>query len=89
MADRLFEVVPAETLIAVRLVATDAVIVEALSPKLTPLEFEKVMADRLFEVVPAETLIAVRLVAMLAVIVWPAVPKVIPFAFEKTTVPLV
>ena len=35
-AERLLLVVPAETLMFVRLVAIDAVIVEALRPKLTP-----------------------------------------------------
>jgi hypothetical protein len=57
IAERLFEVVPADTLIAVRLVAMLAVMVEALRPKLTPFEFEKVKADARFDVVPADRLI--------------------------------
>jgi len=40
----------------VREVATDAVIVDAFSPKLTPLLFEKVKAEARLLVVPAETL---------------------------------
>ena len=40
-ADRLLEVDPAETLIAVRLVATLAVMVDAESPKVTPFDAEK------------------------------------------------
>lgn len=55
-ADRLLEVVPAETFMLVRLVAMLAVTVEAFNPKLTLLALPKVRAERLFEVVPALTL---------------------------------
>jgi hypothetical protein len=50
----LLEVVPAEKLMLVRLVAIEAVMVEPFSPKLTLLLLEKVMTDRLLDVVPAE-----------------------------------
>ena len=53
---RLFDVVPAEMLMPVRLDATLAVMTDPFSPKLTLLPFEKVTAERLFDVVPAETL---------------------------------
>src|SRR5579863_4059581 len=56
---RLFDVVPAETLMAVTAL-TLAVMVPmpapVESPKLTPLPLAKVRAERLLEVVPAETL---------------------------------
>jgi hypothetical protein len=58
IADRLLLVVPAETLMLVRLVATDAVTVEAFNPNDTPLELLNVTAVRLFEVVPALRLTA-------------------------------
>lgn len=45
-ADRLLLVVPAETLMFVRLVAIDAVTVEPFSPKLTPFRLLNVIADR-------------------------------------------
>lgn len=53
IALRLLEVVPADTLMLVRLVAMEAVTVEPLSPKLTPLLFEYTIFDRFPEVVPA------------------------------------
>jgi hypothetical protein len=60
MAERRFEVVPALTLMFVRLVLTEAVIVEAFRPKETLLPSENVIADRRLLVVPAETLMLVR-----------------------------
>src|SRR5271165_7595338 len=56
MADTLLDVVPALTLMFVRLVAMLAVIVDALRPKLTPFEFENVKALARLLVVPAERL---------------------------------
>ena len=53
MAERFWLVVPALTLMLVRLVATDAVMVDAFNPKLIPLEFENVKAEARFDVVPA------------------------------------
>lgn len=53
IALRLFDVVPALTLMFVRDVATEAVIVEAFRPNDTPFEFENVNAEARFDVVPA------------------------------------
>ena len=87
--ERLVEVDPALTLIAVRLLAIDAVRVPTpapvLRPKLTLFELLKVIAESAFDVPPpAETLIA-----WLAVIVpTPAPverPKVTPLLFVKVS----
>jgi hypothetical protein len=64
---------------------TLAVMVDALIPKLTPLELENVIAERSFFVVPAETLIAWLAVTTLEF----DIPNVTPFEFENTTVPVV
>jgi hypothetical protein len=61
------------------------VIVLALSPKLSPFEFENVIALRLLEVVPALTLMFVREVATEPVNVEPSRPKLTPFKFENVT----
>jgi hypothetical protein len=77
---RLFEVVPALTLIEAAVGgATDAVITEPFSPKLTLFKLLNVTALRLFEVVPALTLIFVRLVATDAVTVLAFKPNETPF----------
>ena len=55
-AVRLFEVVPAETLILVTPTLTEPVIVEPFSPNETPLPLPNVSAEKLFDVVPAERL---------------------------------
>ena len=52
-AERLLDVVPAETLMLVRLVATLAVSVPAFNPNDTLLPFENEICERLFDVVPA------------------------------------
>src|SRR5277367_5196398 len=67
----------------VKLVATEAVIVDAFSPNEIPFEFENVTADKLLLVVPALTLMFVRLVATEAVIVDAFRPNEIPFEFEN------
>src|SRR5579863_6689725 len=87
---RLFDVVPAETLMAVS-AFTLAVMVPMPAPverpKLTPLPFAKVRAERLFDVVPAETLMLPCELATLAVAVMfvPSNPKETLFAFENVT----
>src|SRR5260221_3944123 len=83
---RLLLVVPADTLMLVRLVATEPVIVEPFKPKLTPLLFENVIAERLLLVVPPLKLTLPWLVATVtdAVTVDPFKPKVTLFEFDKT-----
>jgi hypothetical protein len=87
MAERLFEVVPADTLMAVRLVAIEPVMVEPLRPKLTPFELLNVTALRLFEVVPAEKLILPCVLATVAeaVMVEPLSPKLTLLELENVT----
>jgi hypothetical protein len=92
MAERLFDVVPALTLMFVSEVAIDAVIVEAFKPKLTPFELENVNAEARFDVVPALRLIEACVEATVTDAVTTElfdIPNVTLFEFEKTTVPLV
>jgi hypothetical protein len=91
-ADRLLLVVPALRFTAVRLVAIDAVTVDALSPKLTLLAFENVKALAKFDVVPADTLIDACVLATVTLAVTTdelLIPNVTLLLFENTTVPLV
>lgn len=91
-ADRLFEVVPAETLMFVNELATLAlaVIVEPFRPKETLLLLLSTNALRLLLVVPALRLMFVSELAMLAVTTeLLLIPKVTPLLLLKTIVPLV
>jgi hypothetical protein len=91
MFERFPLVVPALTLIAVRLVAIEAVSVDALNPKDTPFEFDHVQFERLALVVPALMLTAVRLVATekdAVMTLAEFIPKLMLFALENETVPL-
>ena len=85
-------VVPPLTLMAVSEVAIEAVMVEALRPKETLFEFEKVKAEARLLVVPAERLIEPCVLATVTLAVTTdelLIPKVTLFELEKTTVPLV
>ena len=92
MADRFCEVVPALTLMFVRLVAIEAVRVDAFRPKETPFEFENVNAEARLLVVPAERLMLAWVEATVTEAVTTDefdIPNETLFEFEKTTVPLV
>jgi hypothetical protein len=92
MAERLFDVVPADTLMFVSEVATEAVMVEAFKPNEMPFEFENVNAEARFDVVPALRLIEACVEATVTDAVTTELfdmPNVTLFEFEKTTVPLV
>ena len=89
-AETLLLVVPPLTLMAVSEVAIEAVMVEALRPKETLFEFEKVKAEARLLVVPAERLIEPCVLATVTLAVTTdelLIPKVTLLLFDSTTVP--
>jgi hypothetical protein len=85
IAERFRLVALALTLMAVRLVATDAVIVEPFRPNEMPLLFENVIAERFCDVVPAEKFTdpCVEATVAVAVMTEPLSPKLTLFEFEN------